>query len=291
MMYAPASDGHRLVTSKGAKIWYRHVEGDGPTCVFLHGLGGNSVPLRRLAAPLEEHGRATLLVDLRGHGLSDAPETATYSLEEYALDVLEVLNSLGIERIDMVGHCMGGMVVLKIRELRPEVLGNVVLISTSSRTRRDARSRTIGTAARFADSVLSTVAPRFYRKRVMAHSDPCVFPRHPDIYLPRLRADVANTSLRVIARSLSGILAADMRAAAASSDHRVLVIHGCRDVIVPVAAARETHALIEGSRLVLKESDGHVSHVLGDVESLSGDVCVFLGVATDEQRDTAWDGG
>ena len=273
--------GSHHVTSLGATIWYRHVPGYGPTCVFLHGLGGNSAPMRRLAAPFEEIGRSTLMLDMRGHGMSEAPDTSAFSLLEYAQDILDVIDQLGIECADLVGHCMGGMVALKVRELRPALVRNMVLISTTSHTAKSTRSRTIRAAARLTDSVVPAVAPRWYRKRILAQPDPCTFPRHPDIYLPRLRADVANTSLRVMVRSLMELLSADVRSAAVSLDQGALVVHGRRDHIIPESAALETHGLIEGSRLVLLENDGHVSHVLGDVGPLSADLGEFLGLDSD----------
>jgi pimeloyl-ACP methyl ester carboxylesterase len=257
-----ATDGSTIVQPQGHQTWYRRVDGDGRPCLFLHGMGGNSLPLRRFAAPFEKDGRPTLLVDLRGHGLSGVPADSGWTIDEYAADVLGVLDSLGVDRTHIVGHCLGGMVALKVCELRPGIVERLVLISTSGNPSENAHARGVRRAAHIADRALSAVAPGMHHSRVIEQNDPTLFSRHPDIYIPRLIADVKHTSSETMLRSLRSIMSTDLRAAAAGIGAKSYVVHGRHDTFFPYRAAEELRDLLPDSLLELREHDNHVSHVL-----------------------------
>src|SRR3954462_9011659 len=66
---------------------------------------------------------------LRGHGLTDATPSG-YTSEGLALDLLALLDHLGIESASIVGHSFGGAVGLHTALLRPERVNGVVLLDT-----------------------------------------------------------------------------------------------------------------------------------------------------------------
>jgi pimeloyl-ACP methyl ester carboxylesterase len=261
---------------QGHESWYRRVTGEGAPCLFLHGMGGNSLPLRRFATAFEARGRPTVLLDLRGHGLSGVPADAAWTIEEYAADVIGVLDGLGVGRAHIVGHCLGGMVALKVCELRPDVAERLVLISTSGDPHGNASAPGVRRAVQTADRVLSAAAPGMHRARVIAQNDPTLFPRHPDVYIPRLIADVRHTSSATILRTLQSILGADLRQAAAGIRARSYIVHGRRDVFIPHRAAEELGALLADSKVEMRENDGHVSHVLDRTSDLPERVYRFV---------------
>ena len=53
-------------------------------------------------------------LDQRGHGLSDTPLEADYSIERCALDVVEVMDALGVEAATVIGHSWGGAVAARV---------------------------------------------------------------------------------------------------------------------------------------------------------------------------------
>jgi pimeloyl-ACP methyl ester carboxylesterase len=53
-------------------------------------------------------------IDQRGHGRSDTPIDADYSIERCAQDVVEVMDELGIEQATVIGHSWGGAVAARV---------------------------------------------------------------------------------------------------------------------------------------------------------------------------------
>ncbi|GHJ39301.1 alpha/beta fold hydrolase [Streptomyces sp. TS71-3] len=74
---------------------------------------------------------ATVVLDYRGTGGSDRPDTDTYSTPGFARDVLAVLDHAGIERAHVYGTSMGGRVAQWIAADHPERVDRLVLGCTS----------------------------------------------------------------------------------------------------------------------------------------------------------------
>lgn len=74
--------------------------------VFLHGLMGFHNNWRKIISYLEDT-ECCLTYDQRGHGRSMKPEEG-YSPEDYADDLLKIIDELGWDKIILVGHSMGG---------------------------------------------------------------------------------------------------------------------------------------------------------------------------------------
>jgi len=86
--------------------------------VFLHGFGGSSsIWFKQVQSFAKEFN--LLLIDLKGHGRSEAktPYTAKYSYYEIACDVIKVLDSLRLGSCHFVGVSLGTIVVRKIAEI------------------------------------------------------------------------------------------------------------------------------------------------------------------------------
>lgn len=92
------------------RIAYRTAGPPGaPPLVLLHALGESSADWDEVLPALAARHRVHAL-DLRGHGRSSWPGTGAYGLEPMRDDVLEVLDGLGLEQVDLLGHSLGGMV-------------------------------------------------------------------------------------------------------------------------------------------------------------------------------------
>src|SRR5439155_17892037 len=77
----------------------------------------------------------TVAVSLRGHGDSDKPKTG-YRVEDYAVDVVSLLDALGIERAVLAGHSGSCLVARRVALDRPERVAGLVL-EASPTTLRD----------------------------------------------------------------------------------------------------------------------------------------------------------
>ncbi|MEU9041688.1 MULTISPECIES: alpha/beta fold hydrolase [unclassified Kitasatospora] len=115
----------RTVDLPGVTLAYRESgRADGPPLVLLHALGERAsdwdVVLPGLAP-----GHHVYALDLRGHGDSD--RAGAYSLQAMRDDVLAFLDVLGLDRVDLVGHSMGGAVAYLLAQAAPERIDRLVL--------------------------------------------------------------------------------------------------------------------------------------------------------------------
>lgn len=79
---------------------------DAPPIVLLHGWPQHFWCWRHVA-PLLAGEHRVLMPDLRGHGWTDAPPGA-YDKEQFATDLLALLDTLELDRVRLVGHDWGG---------------------------------------------------------------------------------------------------------------------------------------------------------------------------------------
>lgn len=112
---------------------------DGPVVVCIHGVPGSHRDFRYLAPLLSGFVRV-VRVDLPGMGGSPAPPGFDHSLEARARSVLAAMDSLGLGRVMVVGHSMGGGVAVALTDLAPERVSALVLLaSTGPRRHRGMR--------------------------------------------------------------------------------------------------------------------------------------------------------
>lgn len=90
---------------------YVRSQGEGPPLLILHGLFGSGMNWNRIARNLSDS-HQTHLVDMRNHGQSPHDPEMTY--EAMAEDVLEVMNTLEIQRATVLGHSMGGKAAMQL---------------------------------------------------------------------------------------------------------------------------------------------------------------------------------
>jgi 3-oxoadipate enol-lactonase len=118
------------------------ITGDGPPILFVHGFPLDRTLWRPVTSTLT--GWCRIAPDLRGMGLSDAPETG-YTVAEYADDLVALLNALHVDRAIVCGHSMGGYVAFDMVRRHAARVQGLILISTRAgaddaegRARRDA---------------------------------------------------------------------------------------------------------------------------------------------------------
>jgi pimeloyl-ACP methyl ester carboxylesterase len=96
--------------------------------VLLHGWAcDHSFFAPQVAHFCREH--RVIAVDLRGHGVSDAPHQE-YTVAGFAADVAWQCAQLGLERPVIVGHGMGGTIALELAARYPELPAAIVLIDS-----------------------------------------------------------------------------------------------------------------------------------------------------------------
>jgi pimeloyl-ACP methyl ester carboxylesterase len=116
----------------GTRIAYQ-VRGSGPALVLLAGQSNNHHWWDGVREDFgEDH--TTISIDWRGTGESDKPDQP-YSTQEFATDVLAVLEDLDIDQAAVYGTSMGGRVAQWLAADHPERVAALVLGCTSPGSR------------------------------------------------------------------------------------------------------------------------------------------------------------
>jgi 2-succinyl-6-hydroxy-2,4-cyclohexadiene-1-carboxylate synthase len=107
--------------------------GSGPPVLLLHGFTGRSASWTALASLLRRLGHRTIVVDLLGHGRSDAPsDPVRYAIGRQARDLLSLLERLDARPADVVGYSMGARIALRLAVDGPDAVRRLVLESPSA---------------------------------------------------------------------------------------------------------------------------------------------------------------
>ena len=113
----------------GARLHYLTC-GEGEPLVLLHGRGGAAAEFTPILAPLAAQ-RRVIALDLPGWGLSGKPaftgRTARDALRVWMDGALALLDHLGLERVDLLGHSMGGFTALGLALEHPERVRRLLL--------------------------------------------------------------------------------------------------------------------------------------------------------------------
>lgn len=117
------SDGY--VIANGIRLHYHRTGGDKPALVMAHGITDNGLCWSRLARALESD-FDLIMVDARGHGLSDKPES-NYTPHDHAEDLVGLIRALGLEQPAVIGHSMGGGSASILADSYPEHVGRLIL--------------------------------------------------------------------------------------------------------------------------------------------------------------------
>jgi len=125
----PRAPGPGTATAAdGTPLAYTLAGAGAPALVFIHGwMCDQSFWAAQIPAFAATHTVVTL--DLAGHGLSGM-ERPGWPLLAFGTDVQAVVEQLGLERVILVGHSMGGPVALEAARLMPERVIGVVAVDS-----------------------------------------------------------------------------------------------------------------------------------------------------------------
>ena len=248
--------------------------GSGRAIVFVHG-GSAHAHWWDFVAPRFAGTHRPVALDLRGHGDSSASTEEAYRLDDYAADLVHVIDSLGLEQPILVGHSLGSFVTLRLAGLRPRGFSALVMV--------DGRA-TFGTGSLRYLKLLRMFAPAAYDSLDEAVERFSLLPRETDA-----RADILeHVARRSFRRDGDGRWVAkfdratfsahhpfDFRESLADLDFPVLFVRGEHSRVLSARAAAELAALAPHGSWV--EIPGAHHHVLLDrPEELAAAIARFL---------------
>ena len=111
--------------SHGTKLHYYRAGGAKPPLVLIHGITDDGLCWTPAAEVLAEK-YDVIMVDVRGHGKSDAPDQG-YDYKTMATEVAGLITGLGLENPVVMGHSMGAMISLTLASLNPDLPRAIIL--------------------------------------------------------------------------------------------------------------------------------------------------------------------
>jgi pimeloyl-ACP methyl ester carboxylesterase len=269
--------GESRTVDLGGPVHYVDFGGkaDGPTVVLVHGLGGSHLNWDLFAPLLTPHGRV-YAIDLPGFGRSEPGERKA-SVQANVAVVKRFIDEVAGAPVVLVGNSMGGMISILVAGESPDAVRGLVLLDPAVPGPRRALDPLV--ALMFVIYAIPLVGERFMAKRRTSTTararvietlklcgvDPGAVPPEVidrSITLLDERADVEgmDKAFLVAARSLLKLLIDPRRYRKAMASIRlpVLLVHGDRDRLVPVAAARDIARRHPAWRYLELAGVGHV---------------------------------
>ncbi len=118
------------VESQDLRMAYRDVQptaaANGKTVLLLHGKNFSGFYWESTIAALAARGFRVIAPDQLGFGASSRPNIH-YSFHQMAENTKALLDHLGVQQVDLIGHSMGGMVAVRFTLLYPETVAKLVL--------------------------------------------------------------------------------------------------------------------------------------------------------------------
>jgi pimeloyl-ACP methyl ester carboxylesterase len=100
---------------------------NGKNIILLHGKNFNGAYWRSTIAALSTAGFRVIVPDQVGFGKSTKPKAFQYTFQQLALNTKTLLDTLGIDKITILGHSMGGMIAARFALMYPGTTEKLIL--------------------------------------------------------------------------------------------------------------------------------------------------------------------
>lgn len=273
-------------------------EGNGPPVLLLHGLGDSADVWVDAIGPLARHHRV-IAPDLLGHGRSECPRT-DYSVPAQANGIRDLLTALGVQRVSVIGHSLGGGLAMQLAYQFPGLVERLLLVAPGGVT-RDVHPALRMLSLPGADEALALLGrPRVRAAASWGWQRAMRRAGNTGAQVPDLSHALEQLSepdrRRAFVRTVRGVV--DWQGQLVSVLERqclpaglpVLLVWGSDDPIIPVAHGRQAHGALPGSRLEIFPGAGHFPF-RADPERFRRLAEEFLGVTDHAAPDAALVGG
>lgn len=237
-----AADGSRLLVKELGPL-----SAEVPV-VLLHGLGAASPYWVDAALALRKAGRTVLMPDAPGSGKSDPPRSLDgYGLANRVAAVASLVDALGLEKMDLVGHSLGGWTAALYALEAPHHVRRLVLVDAAGLTDPGRE-----------EELRESVVPRDREggRRLLGllfHRKPFPFPGVVvDSFVRQYGASPAVVETVAHLSRADAVLGREHEL-----PHGTVLIWGEEETLFPVQGARAVAPRIPGARLLVLRGVGH----------------------------------
>jgi len=241
--------------------------------VIAHGAGEHSGRYEHVARRLVDAGYAVYALDHRGHGRSAGRRALVDRMDRVIADVRTLVGRAASENpgrpLFLLGHSMGGTISIAFAARHQDELAGLALSGPV------AVLEAASPALRVVASVLSTLTPNLGVFGV----DPSLVSRDPEV-VRAYREDPLVFHGKLPARTVAELAAAVGRFPAEVPQIRLplLVMHGTKDALAPVAGATMVHERAASTDKTLRLYEGLYHEILNEPErqTVLGDLLSWL---------------
>ncbi len=250
---SPDSGGAQKIQANGINLNVQKL-GEGSALVLIHGLA-SSMGLWAMLDQTKLTGHTIISYDLRGHGASERPAGA-HTLAKHLGDLSGLLNALGVDKADFVGHSLGGMLALELAATMPERVRSLTLVSSAAtfpQATKDAffemaSSASFGGMGAIVDKLVSlSFSPAFQEANAKV--------------VQTIRHGIKGSDSASIVAACRMVAKIDLQSRLSLVKCPTLIIVGEQDELAPPALSEVLQAGIGGSKMHRLGDCGHAAPV------------------------------
>lgn len=249
---------------RGVKIRFR-TSGTGAPVVFIHGFGGSLDTWRYVTDDLKTN-HQLILLDLKGHGLSDRPGDGAYALSDHAEIVLGLIRHLGLKDVVIVGHSFGAIVAVAAAvaakdAAAPNITGLVIIDGALAAEHMPFLLKLVQRFPVLGWLNVKLTTARF-RTRVMLlrafYDDSKVTDELVELYSQYQTIPGTEQAMLATARQMVPENLPELKQKIACLELPVLNVWGKQDIVVKRAGAESVCEILPRCRLVVIPNAGHI---------------------------------
>jgi pimeloyl-ACP methyl ester carboxylesterase len=242
------------------------------TLVFVHGVSGSSSAWRPYETYFESRFNV-LSFDLRGHGRSRKfARYRDYAIPQFVDDLVALFEAAAVDGCVIVSHSFAVLLTLEFLRAHQSRVSAAVLVSSDYDVGRSLAAKVLKCA--LAPVGVMDLLP--LRRDSGVHIDYTRFPQSGDWNVPRMLADIGNTTWRIYLYCSRQAFAVHARDLLPELRLPVLLVHGGRDSIFPVENAIVMSARIPHAELVVIDDADHIV-LLNRPQQVAAAIDRFLG--------------
>jgi 3-oxoadipate enol-lactonase len=241
----------------GIEINYK-VTGDGTSIVLIHGHPFDHTMWYPQVTAFSDNYQV-ITPDLRGYGQSSLPGPSNTKFEDYATDVLQLLDFLEVKSFHLAGLSMGGQIIMEMFRQAPGRIKSLIFADTFA-----------GLDTPEAKQARYDAADRLEKEGMNGYADEVIYKMIAPAHVSSM-PEVAEHVVKMMKATSPVAAATAMRSRSERIDYLkevlpeidipTLVIVGREDEFTPVAKAEELQENLKNCKLVIIEDAGHMPNL------------------------------